>query len=305
MSEKKGILFILGTAVISGVSIYVNSVGVKFSDPYVFTGVKNVLVGMALLSIILALKEFKVIRSLSQSDWLKLMLVGLIGGAIPFMLFFKGLTMTTASMGSLIQKIMFVFVAFLAVMFLKEKWNKSIFIGLAAILAGTVLFAKVSPHALNRGDLLILIATLLWSVEIIISKKLLVRLPSNVVAWGRMFFGGLFIFMFLIMSRQIHPLFAYHAVQWKWIAITSIFLVGYVWTLYTGLKHIRASVATAILALGAPITSLTTLIATGQVKLASGQWWGAGLIVTGIVLIIGHKIFKQLIWNRSHERANV
>lgn len=293
MSEKKGILFILATAVISGVSIYVNSLAVKFSNPYVFTGVKNVLVGVALFSIILAVKEFKSLRALNQQDWLKLMFVGLVGGAIPFMLFFKGLTMTTAAQGGLIQKCMFVFVAFLAAMFLKEKWNNSIFIGLVAILIGNVLFSGVNPHTFGRGDVLILFATLLWSVEIVISKKLLARLPSSTVAWSRMFFGGLFIFMYLIMSRQIEPLFAYHAVQWEWIAITSIFLFGYVWTLYTGLKHVRASVATAVLALGAPITSLTTLIATGQVKLASGQWWGAGLIIAGLIILVGWNVVRN------------
>ncbi|MFA6553847.1 MAG: DMT family transporter, partial [Patescibacteria group bacterium] len=293
MNEKKGILFILATAVISGVSIYINSLAVKFSNPYVFTGVKNVLVGAALFSIILAVKEFKSLRALNQKDWLKLMFVGLVGGAIPFMLFFKGLTMTTAVQGGLIQKCMFVFVAFLAAMFLKEKWNKSIFFGLVAILIGNILFSGISPHSFGKGDWLIVLATLLWSVEIVISKKLLARLPSSTVAWSRMFFGGLFIFIYLIMSRQIQPLFDYQTVQWKWIAITSVFLLGYVWTLYTGLKYVRASVATAVLALGAPITSLTTLIATGQVKLASGQIWGTGLIIVGLTIMIGFNIYKK------------
>lgn len=293
MNERKGIFFIIGTAVISGVSIYVNSLAVKFSNPYVFTGVKNALVGVALFGLIMAAREFKTLRTLAHRDWLKLMAVGLVGGAVPFMLFFRGLTMTTAAQGGLIQKCMFVPVAFLAIIFLKEKWNKSIFIGLSAIFAGNVLFAGISPHAFGRGDWLIVLATLFWSVEIIMSKKLLARLPSNVVAWGRMFFGGTFIFMYLLTSRQIQPLFDYQAIQWKWIAVTTVFLIGYVWTLYTGLKHVRASVATAVLALGAPITSLTTLIATGHVKLASGQWWGAGLIVAGFIILIGFTIFSR------------
>ncbi|MFA5052243.1 MAG: DMT family transporter [Patescibacteria group bacterium] len=294
MNERKGILFILGTAVISGVSIYVNSLAVKFSSPYVFTGVKNVLVGMALFGLIMTVKEFKTLRTLVSKDWLKLMAVGLVGGAVPFMLFFKGLTMTSGAQGALIQKCMFVAVAFLAAMFLREKWNKSIFIGLSAILAGNILFAGITPHGFGRGDWLIVLATLLWSVEIIISKKLLARLPSNIVAWGRMFFGGAFIFMYLLMSRQIDPLFSYGAIQWKWIAVTTLFLIGYVWTFYTGLKHVRASVATAVLALGAPITSLTALVATGHVKLASGQWWGAGLIVAGLMIVITFNIYTKL-----------
>ncbi|MDP2685415.1 MAG: DMT family transporter, partial [bacterium] len=259
MNKQKGILLVFSTALISGVSIYINSLGVKFGNPYVFTGMKNLAVGVFLFSVILLIKDYKKIKALKRKQWLRLLLVGLIGGAVPFLLFFQGLSMTLAAKGSFIHKTLFIFVSFLAVYFLKEKINKSMLVGLGALLVGLVLFLGIQPQALAWGDLLILIATIMWAVEIIISKKLLKTISPNIVAWGRMFFGGIFIMIFLLNTRQISEVFVYNPQQWMWIGITSIFLLGYVLTFYHGLKYVRASVATSILALGAPITGVITL----------------------------------------------
>lgn len=304
MTSKKGILLVLATAIISGVSVYVNSIAVKFSNPYVFTGLKNAIVGIVFLSLILMFKEWKKIKELSRKEWLRLLVIGFVGGAVPFLLFFKGLTITTAAKGGFIQKTMFLYVALLAIAFLKEKMNKSFFIGLGALLFGNILFLGIKPQALNWGDGFIFIATLLWAVEIIISKKALADLPANIVAWGRMFFGAVFIGLFLVNTHQLAPLLAYNAMQWKWIVITSAFLVGYVFTLYHGLKTVRASVATAVLAIGAPITSLITIIAQGNVNWGAGKSWGAGLMVVGVLLVVGFNQVKSLIIKSQHVRAS-
>lgn len=290
-NQTKGILLVLSTAIISGVSIYVNGLAVKFANPYIFTGVKNLLVGLAFLSLILLIKEWKNIKALKKNDWLRLILIGLVGGAIPFLLFFKGLTLTTAVKSSFIQKTMFIYVGFLAIVFLKEKLNKSLLVGLGALLVGNILFLQMKPQPLQVGDLLIFLATLFWAVEIIISKKALQNLSPKVVSWARMFFGSVFIFLFLVFTHQAGQLFSYSAIQWKWILITSAFLFAYVFTFYHGLKYIRASVATSVLALGAPVTSIITLIAQGSIKWSVGQSWGVGLMIVGVLLMIGIKRF--------------
>ncbi len=308
MNEKKGIIFVLATAIISGVSIYINSLGVKFANPYVFAGMKNLLVGLVFFSLIMAVKEWKLLKRLSQKDWRRLVLIGLIGGAIPFLLFFKGMSMTIAAQGSFIHKTLFIYVGFLAIVFLKEKLNKSLLIGLGALLFGNILFLGIKPQGLGWGDGLILLATLFWAVEIIIAKKALKKLSPRIVAWGRMFFGSIFIMLFLLSTGQIGSIFAYNPEQWKWIVITSVFLLAYVFTFYHGLKYVRASVATAVLALGAPITGLITLVAKGEIAWAPQKIWGFGLIVVGILLVIGWRTLMGMVkytWERSHERSNV
>ena len=51
VSDKQGILWALGTALISGVSVYVNKFGVaQFQDPFVYTTLKNSLVAIGFLA---------------------------------------------------------------------------------------------------------------------------------------------------------------------------------------------------------------------------------------------------------------
>ena len=260
---------------------------------------KNLIVGVAFLSLILGLKEWKSLKKLARKDWWRLIFIGLVGGSIPFLLFFKGLSMTVAAQGSFIHKTLFIYVSFLAVIFLKEKMNKSLLVGLGALLVGNLLFLGIKPTGIGWGDMLVLLATLFWAVEIIISKKALKNLSPGIVAWGRMFFGSMFILLFLINTRQIEAVFAYNPEQWKWILITSAFLFGYVFTFYHGLKYVRASVATSVLALGAPITGLITLIVKEGVSWAPQKVWGIVFMLIGIMLVIGLKKLKDMIEFKS------
>lgn len=272
----------LSTAFISGFSIYVNKFGVNVSNPYVFTGLKNIMVAVFLTGLLLILVQWKTLKTLRKKDWLILVLIGLIGGSIPFLLFFKGLSLTTAVKGSFIHKTMFLYVAILAIIFLKEKLNLKLFFGILALLVGTALMIRITPQPFNFGDLLVLAAVILWAVEQIVSKHILRRLPSLTVAWGRMFFGSIFILIFLISTKQISLFSGLQPEQFNWASITALLLVAYVLTWYPALKRLPVSVATSILALGAPATALLALIfdhkllslpeLAGSILLLAGAW---------------------------------
>lgn len=282
---KKGYLLVLSTAIISGFSIFISRFGVKIINPYIFTFLKNASVAVFLLSILLLLKDWKILKRINKKQWTLLMLIGLIGGSIPFLLFFKGLSLSGAASGSFIHKTMFIYVALLAFIFLKEKIDKRFLLGGLLLILGNVLLLKRIPFIVGTGDLLILLATLFWAVENIISKYVLKELPGRVVAWGRMFFGSIFIFLFLLSTGQVSLLTEITLRQTGWILITAIFLFAYVITWYGGLKHVSVSKATVILLLGSPITSLLVLVWTGQIAISS--IFAGLLIISGIITILG------------------
>ncbi len=284
MTKEKGVLLVFATALISGFSIFINKFGVQGINPYVFTGLKNLIVGVLIVSLIMLLAERKKLFELTQKQWLGLGLIGLIGGSVPFLLFFKALSMTAPANAGFIHKTLFIYVSILAFIFLKEKVGKSLIIGLAALLLGNVLLLKFSPQALGLGELLALIATFFWAAEIIISKKLLKNMSSRIVAGGRMFFGSMFIMIFLAATNQIQFIGQLSLEQVGWVLLTSVFLLGYVLTFYGGLKYVSASTATAILALGAPITISLNVIFSGK-SLTFGEISGLGLIIVGLWII--------------------
>jgi len=283
--NKKGLFFILGTAIISGVSIFINKFGVNGIDAYLFTGAKNIVVAIFLFSLILLTSNFKKLKELSKKDYAKLFLIGLFGGSIPFLLFFKGLQMTSAAQGAFIHKTMFIWVGILALIFLKEKLSKGILIGAILLLAGNFLLLKLTNFVFTTGDLLILAATMFWGIETIISKHTLKTIDSKIVAFGRMFFGSLIIIAFLAATNRLSLISTLSSTHLLWIVITSIFLMGYVFTWYSGLKHVKASVATSILLIGSVITTILNL-AFADVVIAPAQIIGMVLLVSGIISVL-------------------
>lgn len=285
MQTRKGYFLALSTAIISGFAVFINRFGVKMTNPYVYTWLKNLVVVFMLCGALLVFKDWRILRGLHKKQWFLLLTIGLVGGSIPFLLFFKGLSLTTAANGAFLHKTMFIFVAVLAGLFLKEKIDKKFLLGAVLLLLGNFLFVKKLSPAVNTGDLLILLAALFWAVENIISKYALRELPGIIVAWGRMFFGAIFIFIFLLFSGQASLLPGLSLIHLGWALLTGIILFGYVITWYSGLRYMPVSQATVILLLGSPITTLLTFLWTGQITL---QAVVAGfLVLFGVVLALG------------------
>jgi len=290
MNKNRGLLLVLGTALISGIVVFISKMGVSVINPYIFTGLKNIVVASVVVGWLLMLKDWQVLRRLNRKQWLFLSMVGLIGGSIPFLLYFKGLSLTAPVQAAFIHKTMFIYVAVLAVIFLKEKISRSFLIAGLALLLGNILLLRIIPHQFGWGDLLILLATLFWASENIVSKCLLKKLPARIIIWARMFFGSLLIVLFWLMTGQAHLITSLNIEQIGWVLIASAFLFGYLTTWYSGLKYLKVSVATTILLLASPITSLLSLVILGQGLMVS-QIIGITLISCGIFLIVKIYLF--------------
>ena len=256
MNKNKGFLLVLGTAFISGLSVFVNKFGIAVINPYIFTGLKNIIITLLIISWLLMMKDWKILKNLKQKQWLLLILIGLVGGFVPFLLFFKGLSMTSGVQAAFMHKTMFIYITILAFVFLKEKISKNFLIAGLLLLLGNILLLKLTSYSFGLGDVLILIATLFWAGENVLSKYMLNDLPSRIVIWGRMFFGSIFIILFLLMTNQIGLVSSLSINQLGWVMITSVLLFGYVCTWYSGLKYIKVSEAAVILLLATPITTL-------------------------------------------------
>src|SRR3989344_3781730 len=233
--KKKGLILILLTAIISGISIFVNSISIKEFDSSIFTFSKNIVVALFLFSIILAFGKFAQLKALKRKQWIKLTIIGLVGGSIPFLLFFKGLQLTTGTTSAFIHKTMFIYTAVFAIIFLKEKLTKSLFIGALFLAAGNYFMLKPS-FAFSIGHVFVLIATIMWAAEYTYSKHVLKELSGTAVAFGRMFFGSIFILIFLAATGKLEKLSLLTSSHFMWIGISSLFLLLYVMSFYNGLK---------------------------------------------------------------------
>lgn len=302
MNHKKGLVFIFLTAVISGFSVFVNKFGVSGINPYIFTFLKNFAVLAFVFGGFVFLKEFSLIKKLTKKQWLNLSLIGLLGGSIPFLLFFKGLSITSAVNAAFMHKTMFIYIALFALIFLKEKISKKWLIGAILLLTGNILLLKLRSFSFNIGDLMILTATLFWAVENTISKHALKELSSRIVIFGRFFFGSLFILIFFGLTGGFKEFAVLNSSSMLWIILTSVFLLLYVLTWYSGLKHVDVSKAACILLLGAPITTVLTYIYFGA-AITLSQSIGMLLIVAGIMFAVGFSNINILLSNPSKSNS--
>lgn len=285
MNKEHGLLLVFATALISGFSIFANKFGVSGINSNLYVFARSLLVSAFLISILLLQNQFSALKQLTLKQWRNLALVGLVGGSIPFLLFFRGLQLTSSVSSAFIHKTLFVYVAVLAAFFLKEKVDKRFLLAAILLLGGNYLLLGGLPGELSFGNLLVLSATLLWAVENVLSKHLLKELEGNVLAFGRMFFGALFVLVYLAFTGEVSLVASLSSAQWEWVMASSVILLAYVWTWYNGLKHVSVTAATCILLLGSPITSFLNYAYSGA-AITAGQIGGILLLVSGVVGVI-------------------
>ena len=301
INKKNGLLLVFITAIISGFSIFINSFAVKGFDSSVFTFSKNIVVALLLFSVLLFFGQLQELKKLSAKQWGQLALIGLIGGSIPFLLFFKGLQLTTGQTSAFIHKTFFIYVTVFAVIFLKEKLTYKHLIGASILLAGNFLLI-LPDFNFSRGHLLIFSATIFWAAENALAKQALKELSGNIVAFGRMFFGSLFILIFLAFTKKLPLITSMSQQQYLWIIITSVFLLFYVFTYYNGLKYIEVTTATYILSLGSVITTVLTYFNGAPISIMGSV--GMLLITLGIISILWLNNLKEFIINLFKGETN-
>lgn len=280
-----GIRLALIAAMVSGVSIYVNGHAVSaFQSATLFTTLKNVLVGAALVAVVLVLMRSEV-RRLDARRWAGLAALGVVGGSIPFILFFEGLSRSlNAADASFIHKTLFVWVALGALAFLpRERIGTGQLGALAVLLGAQLLLGAPRSVAAGAGELMILAATLLWSAEIVIARRLLSSTSSVVASAGRMGGGALVMIGYAGATGQLT--LALSPLQWWWVAVTAVLLLAFVSTWYAALERAPATAVTCVLTLGAPITAVLALLA-GRPLPPPSQLAGYALVCLAVLAFI-------------------
>lgn len=282
----QGIALACLTALISGVSVFVNSYAVReFSSPTAFATLKNTIVGIALLAVVLRPPTFEQVRHLTARRGLGLVLLGVVGGSIPFVLFFEGLSLIGPGNTAFIHKTLFLWVAGLAVVFSQERLSKGHLTALGMLLLAQLLLGAPGAFGLNLGVALVLAATLLWAVETTIAKRVLGGLGSRISATGRMAAGAAILLAYLALTGRIDSIWDLTALQWMWGFGTSLLLLSYVLSWYAALKRAPATTVTCVLTVGAPITAILSAVAgMGLPRLE--QIAGYGVLALAICLFV-------------------
>ena len=247
-----GILLAIGAALISGLAIYLNAFAVKqLPDAAVYTTLKNAVAAVVLVAVMVGLGGVRDVRAIDRRRWPAVLAVGLIGGSVPFVLFFTGLAQASAPSAAFIQKTLFLWVAVLAVPFVGERLGLASGVGLVVLLVGQALVLPPDRIQWGTGETLILAATLPWATETVLVKRLMGSIPGTTMAALRMGVGLVVLVGYLAVSGKLGVLAGLAPTQWGWVLLTGLLLAGYVGTWFAALQRAPASVVTSVLVLGA------------------------------------------------------
>jgi drug/metabolite transporter (DMT)-like permease len=290
-SISKGIIFALVTSIISGVSIFYNKyAAIQGMDSTIFNILKNGGVAIILSILLIPSRKIQLFKTITTKDWIKLVLIGLIGGSIPFILFFEGLKYVPAPTANLVQKTLFIWVAIMAVPFLKEKLSLLQILGYGVVIYVNFLFGGITPLKSSSGIFLILGATLLWAVENIIAKISLKTIDSTLLAWARMTLGVLFMIIFAVSQNKLGQLSLLTPTKLMPIVISIALLSSYVCSWYYALKHAPATMVSSILVLATLITTLlNSVFITHNFTQAQALSSLLLLLGVGVIILKSHK----------------
>lgn len=288
MRYAKGFKLALVTAGFSGAAVFLNSLTVKaVGDALVFTTVKNL--GVAIILGMILLKN-KINWQEIKNNWWQLGLIGIIGGSLPFYLFFKGLMLTNPAMGALIHKTLIFWVALWAVPVFKEKISLKQWLALGLIFGSNFIIGGiphfVSGYVWGRGETMILGATLLWAIENIIAKAALKNLSAEVVGGARMILGSLILLAATAGSGKLGLIFKLNGLQWLMTLVSISLLTGYVMTWYRALKIAPVTLVATVLTLATIVTNVLSSIFITHL-------FDFKLFYQTILLVIGMVVFVR------------
>lgn len=257
---QKGIILALVTAVISGFSIFYNKFAlISGMDSTVFNIIKNGGVAIIFTSIIIFSNNRSKLRQLTKKDWIRLFIIGLIGGSIPFILFFEGLKHIPAASANILQKTLFIWIALFAIPILKEKINFVQIVGYLLIIYANFFLGGFQGFSFSTGTWFILIATVFWAIENVIAKITLKNVDPLIVGWARMSFGVILMILFAFSQNKLGQFSLLTPSKVAPILISVLFLTGYVLSWYSALKKAPATLVSSILVLA---TSITTILSS-------------------------------------------
>lgn len=288
----KGILFALAASIVSGIAIFYSKISASSIDPLIMATVRNSIAGLFFFILVLFGTRKMQMNSLTKREWAILILIGTIGGSIPFYLFFSGIKLIGAQQANFIHKTLFVWVFLLSTVVFKEKINIGYILAGFLVLIGTVVVSPIKP-ILGMGEQLVLSATLLWSVEAILAKKILPQVKEEVVGLFRMGLGGAVLFITTFLTGKTTLLFQLTSSQFVTLFVGAGILFFYVFLWYKSLRIAPAGLVSIILTFSLVVGNFLNGAFAG-VSLTQNDIYATICVAGGVTAIMVVRLLGEL-----------
>lgn len=136
--NRKWLIFALLAAIFASLQAILGKVGISDVDPNLGTAIRTVVVAILAWGIVLFRGKQREIRSIDKRSWLFLVFSGIVTGA-SWLCFYGALHSGPASVVVPIDKLSILVTVIFSIVVLKERLSKKSVVGLALLVAGTLL----------------------------------------------------------------------------------------------------------------------------------------------------------------------
>ncbi len=285
----KNSLILLLTATIWGSAFVAQSVGMNYVGPFTFTAIRSIIGGFVLIPYILitekTIKNHKKTKESTIKNHKNLLLGGVCCGiflCIASNFQQIGIQYTTVGRAGFITACYIVIVPILSFLFLKKRCGYKLWIAVALSLAGLYLLCITDGFSIGKGDLLVFICAIFFSLHILVIDYFSPLVDGVKMSCIQFFICGILSFIPAIITEDIE--FTILLDAWAPILYAGVLSSGVAYTLQiVGQKNMNPTVASLILSMESCISVIAGFIVLNQ-TLSTREIFGCILMFIAIIL---------------------
>lgn len=279
---------LLLTALIWGVAFVAQSVGMEYIGPFTFNCVRSLIGGIVLIPLILVLRKINQKTFPSEDEKYLYRKNTVMGGIFCGLIFviatnFQqfGIMYTTVGKAGFITALYIVIVPVLGI-FLKKKVAPIVWVSCVIAIIGFYMLSISGQVGINQGDILVLVAALLFSLHILVIDHFSPRGDSVGISCIQFLVSGVVsgICMFLFENPQIGQILDAYVP----ILYAGVMSCGVAYTLQiVGQKNMDPTVACLILSMESVFSALAGWVILGE-RLKPRELFGCVLVFAAVLL---------------------
>jgi len=286
-SERIGLIFAALCAANGAFVPAISKLTTDQADPIFVAAASTAVAGLAAAALLAFRGELNALFDPRRLG--ALVLLGALGTGLAFILFFEGVSRTSAIETALCLQIEPLYSLVIARVFLGHPITPRRVIGVSLLLSGIALAVGVEGVRGSPGVLLLLATPLCWQASHLLVLKRLPGLAPQVLTGARYVFGAVVLCLYLALragpetfptAAQLAPLAPVLVIQ----GLISCYFGTAVW--YAAIARLDLARTTAIVVPSIPILSLgASFLLLGEVA-SPREWAGMLLCVGGVSLFV-------------------
>lgn len=300
LKNFKGEIILTITALIWGTAFVAQSMGMKYTKPFTFNGVRTVVGGIALLPVILFMSKSKGESPKKEINdnklWIRAGIECGLALLIASSLQQVGMQYTTAGKAGFLTALYIIIVPILG-LFLKKKVRMTVWLSVAIATIGTYFLSVKQGFNIGIGDIYIILCAFGFSVQIMIVDKYASLTNAVKLSCTQFFVCGISSVIIALIFEK--PQFSQIMQAAAPILYAGVMSSGVAYTLQIiGQRYTEPAIASLIMSMESVYAALGGWLILNE-QLTGKELFGCALVFTAIIIT---QIPKKGSSSRSFEK---